>query len=122
MKPRVRSELVRRRLENGPSCIDECQVYVDLRREFDRIQDQWLRTRGVAVYAATGDDKIVQLCAIETWGRSWSSVYEEAKLAVFKLINNTSVHLRKPSVFPDLVTESWSQPWWEGGKPSWMHA
>ena len=123
MNPRGRSELVRRRLESGPSCVDECAVYVALKKEFERIREQWDRTRMVVLFVVADDDKVVKLCEIDSWGRSWSSVHEDAKLAMFTVIKNTGAHLRNPTVFPDLVADPWTPPWWgEVGKPSWMHA
>ena len=122
MKPRVRSELVRRRLESGPSCVDECAVYVALKKEFERIREQWDRTRKVVLFVVADEDSVLKVCEIDSWGRSWESVHENAKLAMFTSIKNTGAFLRTPTVFPELVSEPWTQPWWgEGGSPSWMH-
>lgn len=112
MARRVEDTYYRR--ERGRSCYDEYLVYLELRHAFDRIRSNWERTQAVNVYAISSAQKTVRVCSVAVLGASWASVYESAKLELFKAATNMDPGIHNPSVFPELRDDS---AWW---RHQWM--
>jgi hypothetical protein len=119
MKPRARIEIIRRRSEDGPSCLDESIEYQAIARGMEEIRD-WgsVESVGVIVLSRARGEKL-SLCTIEVNGKSVFHATEEAKLRLFIAMTNKDNSLCGITLTPTYkrVEDNdyfWEPLWWSG--------